>query len=117
MGLDVLDVLNHGLGSRNICSIALDVMQCIAKLVDVLGGDPSFLLCRLFTTFIFFLGMRALLLINILIPLRIERNGEGICLPVIISVAEDTKLRLHFMIDSSFTCLGASPHFSVRSLE
>jgi hypothetical protein len=27
MGLDVLDVVNHGLGCRDICSIALDVMQ------------------------------------------------------------------------------------------
>lgn len=61
MGLDVLDVLNHGLGSRDISSIALDDMQCIAKFVDVLDRDPSFLPCRFFAIFAFFLGMRVLL--------------------------------------------------------
>jgi hypothetical protein len=44
MGLDVLGVLNHGLGSRDICSIALGVMQYIGKLVDVLDHTQAFLL-------------------------------------------------------------------------
>ena len=59
------NVLNHGLGTRDICSITPDVMQCIAKLVDVLDRDRRFLPCRLFDIFVFILGMRALLLIDI----------------------------------------------------
>jgi hypothetical protein len=71
------NVVNHGLGTRNTRSIAPDVMQCNAKLVDVLDRDRRFLPCWLFAIFIIILGMRVLLLIDILIPVRIEQNGEG----------------------------------------
>jgi len=60
---------------RAIYFIELDFMQCITGLV-ILDRDLGFLLCRLFATFVFFLGMRVVLLIDASCANRTKERGH-----------------------------------------